>query len=85
MRVVQRLEIVEVEEHQRAITCAAFARGHGLTQAVIEQAPVRQFGEWIVKSQLAYFVFHQLALGDVARHHDHSLDLPVVIPNHVAH
>ena len=49
--VVDGFEPVEVEEHDRAEALVAVRLGHGLTQAVEEQQPVRQAGEGVVMRQ----------------------------------
>ena len=49
--VVDGFEPVEVEEHDRAQALVAVRLGHGLTQAVEEQQPVRQAGEGVVMRQ----------------------------------
>ena len=68
--VVERLEVVQVEQDQGTVQPAAFAAGLGLGQAVVEQAPVGELGEAVVIGELADLLLDAFALGDVAMHHD---------------
>ncbi len=65
MRIVERLEVIQIEKHQRAITAAALAGGHDRPEPVIEQAAVGQLRQRIVESQIANLLLGLFALGDV--------------------
>jgi hypothetical protein len=60
VRVIQRLEVVEIEEHQRAIAsrCACWPPWSG--QAVIEQPAIGQIGEHVVEGQVPHLLLHPL-------------------------
>ncbi|EGF32081.1 hypothetical protein IMCC9480_2969 [Oxalobacteraceae bacterium IMCC9480] len=64
--VIEQLEVVEVDEHQRALARATQAGRQRAPQTIHQQAPVRQFGERIKKCQVADFFFGGLAQRDVA-------------------
>jgi hypothetical protein len=51
-RVVERLEIVEVDEQQGALALAAHARRDGYPQAVVQQAAVRQAGQRVIEGEM---------------------------------
>ena len=63
--VVEHLEVVQVDEQQRALLARALAQHHGALQPVKQQAPVGQTGERIVESQTLDLLLGLLALGDV--------------------
>lgn len=65
MRVIQRFEVVQIQKHQGTIKRATLARRHALAQSVIEQTPVGQTGQRVIKRQLLHLVCHQLVIGDV--------------------
>ena len=66
--VVERLEVVQIQEHQCTKALAALASRHGLSQSIHQQAPVRQIGQAVMKSELANLFLHLLALRDVFLH-----------------
>ena len=68
IRVIERLEVVQVHEQQRAIAATALARSHRLAQSVLEQATIGQFGKRVIERQLLHLVLHLFALGDVSNH-----------------
>ena len=74
-RVVERLEIVEVDQHQRPVPVMAGAAGQGAPQPVEHQAPVGQAGQGVVERQLADFFLGGLAEGHVVEHPDMTLHL----------
>ena len=47
----------------------AYAGGQRVLQTVLQQAPVRQVGQRVVKRQPPDFLLGVLARGDIARHH----------------
>lgn len=65
--VVDVLEPVEVEEHQRHRLPAAARAGDGQTQAVAEQRSVGQTGQRVEVGQLLQLAFGQVAFGEVAQ------------------
>jgi len=67
-RVVERLEVVEVDEQQGALPTAAGTGRHGNAQAVVQQAPVRKAGQRIVEGQLLDLLLRRLAQRDVREH-----------------
>ena len=65
--VVEGLEVVEVDQHQRtvpAMPCAAVQR---LAQTIEHQPPIGKPGQVIEKGQMPDFVFGGLAQGDVGK------------------
>ncbi|MEJ2576009.1 MAG: hypothetical protein P8106_04805 [Gammaproteobacteria bacterium] len=64
-RVVQQLEVVEVEHQNRAVLAAGRRSRHGGLDAVAQQPTVGKTGQWVEQSKLADVVFRHLALGDV--------------------
>ena len=64
--VVERLEVIQVEDQQRAVDAAAVAGRQRVSQAVHQQAPVRQPGQGVEIREIPYLLLHLLALGDVA-------------------
>ena len=62
-RLVDQLEIVEIDEQQRPVAAAAAAAGERLLEAVAEQAAVRQTGQPIVKGEVDDLLFGALAIG----------------------
>ena len=66
--IVERLEIVQVDEHQRGIAIAALAGRNDLAETILQQAPIGQLRQGVIESQIAYLLLGLLALGDIARH-----------------
>ena len=64
-RIVQRLEMIEVDEQQRAFSPAARAGYDRMLQPVLEQPPVGQFCERVIERQMLNLLFCRLALGDI--------------------
>ena len=73
--VIEAFEMIEVEEHQRAMGFGAFGRRHRLLQPVKQQATIGQIGQRVIESQpvnileLLTFqrdVTHQAEEGDAA-------------------
>ncbi len=75
--VVEVLEVVQVDEKQRAQLLVALAGGTGPLQAVQQQAPVRQPGQGIEEGQQLDLLLGLLAVGDVAAHAEQPRDMPV--------
>ncbi len=67
VRVVEGLEIVQVQKQHGAAKPAAFSRRHGLIQPIGQQTAVGQLGQRVIKRQLTHLVFHLAALGGLAR------------------
>ena len=67
--IVERLEIVQVDQQQSALMVTARGGAQRMFQPVLQQAPIRQFGQWIVERQAPDFLLGGFAFGDVARHH----------------
>ena len=63
--VVDHLETVQVQQHQRDQPVTPFRIAERLVQAIIEQLPVRQAGQTVVIGQLMEFFLGLLALGNV--------------------
>ena len=61
-RVVQRLEMIQVDEQQRALPPAARAGSDRMLQPVHEQTPVGQLGERVKERQILNLFFRLLAL-----------------------
>ena len=66
-RVVQRLEVVQIDKQQGATAVVARKRRHLSLQPVAQQAPVRQSGQRVVKGEVANFIFGRLAQCDVGQ------------------
>ena len=64
--VVERFEVVEVEEEHGAVGAATLALCHRLGEAVAQQAPIGQAGQRVVEGQFAHPVLHFAAFRDVA-------------------
>ena len=56
MRVVEGLEVVQVEKQQCAMVVAALAGCHGLVQMVQQQTAVGQAGEGVVEGPSSFRV-----------------------------
>ena len=70
-RVVDVLEVVEIDEQHRDPSAVAPGQRQGPPEPVPEQGAVRQAGEIVVVRQVADAVLGLLALGDVVVDHDH--------------
>ena len=66
-RVVDVLEVVEVEEHDSHVAPGAAGQRERVLDAIAEEVPVGEPGQRIVKRQLAQLLFEALALADVAQ------------------
>ena len=76
-RVVQCLELVQVDEQQRPSPARALAQGHRLLQPVEQQTPVGQVGEGVVEGQVANLFLGFLAFADVRERSHVVRDLAV--------
>ena len=69
-RVVDLLEVVDVDVQQHQAATRARAARNGLVQQVLELQPVRHLGERVESCQVADAAFGALAVGDVTQHED---------------
>ena len=65
LRIVNALEMVQVQDHQCAEFPAAVAGSHGMPQAIQHQAPVGQTRQRIEVGQVADLILGAPAVGDV--------------------
>ena len=77
-RVVDRLEVVEVEHADGDEVALAGGAVQGVLDAVVEERAVRQLGERVVEGAVAQLGLGGLALGDVAAGEDDAADVRVV-------
>lgn len=77
-RVVQGLELVQIDKQQRPTPPRALAQRHGLLHSVEQQAPVGQVGERIVEGQMSDLFLGFLALADVRERGHIVRDLSIV-------
>jgi hypothetical protein len=63
--VVDRLEVIEVDEQQRAVVAMAAAVCQALAQAVEQEAAIGQVGERVDEGEVADRLLGFLAFGDV--------------------
>jgi hypothetical protein len=80
-RVVDRLEPVQIQEHDGHAGAVALRQGHRLRDPVGQQDAVGQVGERIVVSQMPHALLALLALGDVGE----DLDVVDRPPLRIAH
>ena len=76
--VVQRLEVVQVDEQQCPALLAPLGCGQGLVHAVHQQHAVGQAGQCVVEGQALDLALAGLALADVCVDGQDGLRLPVV-------
>ncbi len=69
--VVERLEVVEIEEHQGAMTAVAPQGRQQAAEAIPQQAPVGQLGKRIEEGELLDFLLQPPPLGNVVRQRHH--------------
>ena len=77
-RVVDVLEVVEVEEHHGDVPLGPTREGERVLDAIAEQIAVGQLRQRVVKRQLAQLLFEPLALADVAQVERQTLHRGVV-------
>ena len=68
--VIERLEVVEIDQHQCAVPVVSRTVGHGLPQTIKHQATIGQIGQRVVERQVFDFVGSHLAFGDVGERSD---------------
>ena len=76
--VVDRLEVVEVEEDDREPAAVATGAGDGVADALAEQRAVGEAGDGVVEGLVGELVLEGLALGDVAAVEHDAADVLVV-------
>ncbi len=82
IQVVNILEVVEVEEHQRRMLAIAPTQRPRLLQAVTQQAPIGQAGKGIVERQVLDLLLGGLALADIGQRRHIVADPPTLIAHH---
>ena len=75
--VVDVLEVVHVNEHQRCAMGAACQRRQQLLHPVLQQASIGQTRQLVIKRQLVDGFFGLFALGDVGRNPAQRVDAAV--------
>ena len=78
VRVVDDLEVVEVDEQQRQLPWLAFHAQQRLGQSVDQQYPVRQPGQRIVHRLVGEFVLCALEFGDFAGERNDTKRCPIL-------
>ncbi len=76
-RVVDGLEAVEVQEHERHQATVAVGPGQGLGEAVPEQHPVAEAGQVVIARHVRQPLLRPLALGDIDDGVYRPLEVPV--------
>ncbi|MPN31366.1 hypothetical protein SDC9_178840 [bioreactor metagenome] len=66
-RIVDALEMIEIEEHQRGAALVAPALFHDMAEAVAQQQPVGQAGQRVVVGEILDLLLRRLALGDIVK------------------
>jgi len=77
--VVDDLEAIEVDQHQRQLLLVALAEAQRLFEALVQAEPVGQVGERVVVGEVTVFFLGGLALGDVDETADVMADLAATI------
>src|SRR5207245_4215535 len=72
--IIDVLEVVEVEEHDRHRALAALGEGQRVLHAIAEQIAVGEQRQGIVERQLPQLLLERLALADVAEIERETLD-----------
>src|SRR5262245_63470210 len=75
--VVDRLEVVEVEEHDGDVLVLAPRAGERVPDTLREQRPVREPGDRVVEGLMRELLLERLALADVAAVEDDPADVLV--------
>ena len=73
-RIVDVLEVVEVEEHDRDRAVAALGEGHRVLHPIAEQVAIGEQRQGIVERELPQLLLERLALADVAEIERQPLD-----------
>lgn len=58
--VIDRLKVVQIDEHQRAIAAAALAGRHCLAQTIVERQSVRELRQCVIEGQMVDLVLASL-------------------------
>jgi hypothetical protein len=77
-RIVDILEVVQVQEDHAKVPAAAQAVFTSLRDAILQQDPIGQIGQGIVVGQVGHALGHGASLSHVLEHHHrpHQLALP---------
>ncbi len=78
-RVIDHLEVVEIDEHHAETFARALGARQRQVQAVVEQRPVGQPGQFVVRRQVLDALLRLAHLGDVAEHADVVDHLAVLV------
>ena len=81
--IVERFEVVQVDEQYRTVLPVTRPNGKGLLQAFDQQAAVRQSGQGVVESQLVNLRFGFLACADVGKHAEVIEQFAVLVAHRV--
>ena len=76
--VVDRLEVVEIDEQDRHPPAVTPSASQGVAHAVLEQGAVWQLGQRVVEGLMAQLVLERGALAHVAHGHHEAVDRRVV-------
>ena len=77
--VVDRLELVQIKEHQGHAATVALRGNQGLLQAIVEQHSVRQVSQCVVEGQVLDLVFCRFSGRDVGEGADIVGDVSLVV------
>ena len=64
-RIVDRLEMIEIDKHQGDLLALAFGSDQRLFDPILQQGAVGQAGQWIIICQLADTLLRGVPLGDI--------------------
>ncbi|MNQ63770.1 hypothetical protein D3C85_781630 [compost metagenome] len=78
-RIVQHLEVIQVDEYDRARMQAAGAGRQHVLQSVQHEPPVGQPGQLIVEGQALHLLLGDLAVGDVGIDRENGLRLAIIV------
>ncbi len=84
-RVVDHLEVVEVDQQQRHSAAAALVAGHRVLDPVAEQRPVGQAGQRVLERLAGQLALERLLLGHVADAQDDRVQVGVGQPVGAGH
>ena len=74
-RVVERLEVIQVDEEHGPVAAGAGARRERVLHAILQQTPVGQLGERVVEGEAADFLLGRAAVAHVVQRTDQMRDL----------
>ena len=66
-RVVQGLEIVQIDKQQCVGSVMASANSENLVKSIHQESAVRQFRQWIVKGQVLDLISSKFAIADICK------------------